>query len=231
MHTKLLVGACDHSIGPLDASITLVEYGNYECSHYRSVAQVLRTLQTEFDGQIRRIFRHFPHVTMHSLSLLAAEAAEAAASQGKFWQMHEALLARRDSLSEGTLLASATAVGLNLPQFLSDLEEHVYQERVLQDFRSGIENGVVSTPTLFINGLRYEDVAEIDVLRAAMLASILQKTGECGKFQATSPTGVYFEDPEAALHQSAPELKAHNEQLRAINPETGTGYRSHARYH
>jgi protein-disulfide isomerase len=96
MQLTLLVGPRDHSIGPADALVTLVEYGSYDCSHCRSAAQTVRAIQIEFGGQLRRVFRHFPRAMMQSLSALAAEAAEAA-SQGKFWQIHEALLARRET--------------------------------------------------------------------------------------------------------------------------------------
>jgi protein-disulfide isomerase len=184
MQQTLLVGTRDHAIGPADALVTLVEYGSYDCSHCRSAAQIVHALQIEFDGQMRRVFRHFPRVTMHSVSALAAEAAEAAASQGKFWQMHESLLARRDTLSEATLLACATTIRLNLPQFLNDLEGNVHRERVLRDFHCGLESGVVSTPTFFINGLRHDDVADRDVLRAAIMVSSLLKAGEHEKVRS-----------------------------------------------
>jgi protein-disulfide isomerase len=188
MQLLLPVGPNDHSQGPADAPVTLLEYGSYDCTHCRNAAHIVRSLQTEFDGQLRRVFRHFPRVTIHSLSALAAEAAEAAASQGKFWQMHEALLARRDTTSEGALLACATAVGLNLPRFLHDLEAHIYQERVESDFQGGLASGVVSTPTFFINGIQHEDIADIDVLRAAITKNLVAHSGEseqpCSTFGA-----------------------------------------------
>ena len=169
MQLSLPVSARDHTIGPTNAPVTLVEYGNFDCSHCRSAAQIVRALQNEFEGKLRRVYRHFPRRTMHSFSVRAAEAAEAAAIQGKFWQMHEALLSRRDPLSEGGLLACAAAIELNLPQFLHNLEESSLRERVEQDFRSGVQSGVASTPTFFINGRRYDDLADEDLLRAALM--------------------------------------------------------------
>ena len=184
MQLTISASARDHTVGLANAPVTLVEYGNYECSHCRSAAQIVRSLQAEFDGKIRRVYRHFPRRTMHSLSVRAAEAAEAAAIQGKFWQMHDALLEWRDPLSEASLLFCATSIGLNLPQFLHDMETKVHRARVEQDFKSGVQSGVASTPTFFINGRRHEDLADEELLRAAILRTAVTQTAgaESGRY-------------------------------------------------
>jgi len=168
MQRRVPVDVLDHAHGPADALITLVENGNYECSQRRRAAKTVRDLQVRFGGGIRLIYQHFPRVTMYSFSVGAAEVAEAASNQGKFWQMHEALLAQRDTLSEGSLLACASGTGLDIPQFLYELEADTHKERVKQDFQSGVGSGVAPTPTFFINGKRHDDLADQDLLHIAI---------------------------------------------------------------
>ena len=157
----------DHILGPVDAPVTLVMYGSYDCPHCRQAMAVVEEIRQAGDP-IRLIYRHFPRETAHSPSQRAAEAAEAAGRQGKFWEMHHLLLQNQEALDEANLLAHATRLGLDTRQFAADLENHTFAERVLGDLHSGVAAGVRSTPTFFINGVRHDDFWDIDTLRLAI---------------------------------------------------------------
>ncbi|HZT42711.1 MAG TPA: thioredoxin domain-containing protein [Chthonomonadaceae bacterium] len=157
----------DHTLGPADAPVTLVMYGSYDCPHCRQAMVIVDEIR-EAGDPIRLIYRHFPRETAHSPSQRAAEAAEAAGKQGKFWEMHRHLLQNQDVLDEANLLAYATAMGLDTRPFAADLENHTFVERVLEDLHSGVAAGVRSTPTFFVNGVRHDDFWDIDTLRLAI---------------------------------------------------------------
>lgn len=163
------VDATDHVLGPEDAIVTMVEYGSYDCPHCRQALAVTLSLMQELNAGgragLRLVYRHFPSQTPHSLSQMAAEAAEAAGSQGKFWEMHEHLLRNQSALDETNLLAHAMIVGLDRQRFATELEGRAYQEKVREMFQSGRESGVVSTPTFFINGVRHDGDWDLDTLR------------------------------------------------------------------
>jgi protein-disulfide isomerase len=145
----------DHVLGPETALATLLEYGDYECPFCRaaqpSVKQVLQALGDE----LRFAYRHFPLTQIHPHAALAAEAAEAAGAQGRFWEMHDLLFTNQDRLSIKDLLVYAQLVGLDLERFALDLEQHTYRPKVREDFMSGVRSGVNGTPTFFINGIRH----------------------------------------------------------------------------
>lgn len=154
----------DHFIGPEDAPVTLVEYGDLECPYCRQVSPVIRELRNRLGGRVRYVFRHFPIRTSHVHAQLAAEAAEAAGAQGKFWEMQELLLEHQESLDLNHLLDYASQLGLDLIQFKHALEEHEYAERVKEDFQGGVRSGVNGTPTFFINGVRYDGAWDLESL-------------------------------------------------------------------
>ena len=162
------VGPKDHLQGPPDAPVTLVEYGDYECPYCGEAYPVVKALQERLGDQICFVFRNFPLAQAHPHAEEAAEAAEAAASQGKFWEMHDLLYENQDALEPEDLVKYARALKLELPRFVLEIREHVYKERVREDFRSGVRSGVNGTPTFFINGVRHNGPFDLRSLLAAI---------------------------------------------------------------
>lgn len=167
-HLVLPVDTRDHALGEQNASITLVEYGHYACTHCAQVARTVQALRRSLDGELRFVYRHFPPARFHPTAQRAAEAAEAAAGQGKFWEMHWLLLEHVSRLDDATLALCAATLGLDMPRFLYDLEQGVHAGKVQRDFESGLHSGVSGTPTFYINGVRHDDYADADTLLAAM---------------------------------------------------------------
>jgi NhaA family Na+:H+ antiporter len=154
----------DHIEGTADARVTLVEYGDYECPHCRQVAPVIEQVQERFGDRLRYVFRHFPISTAHPNAQLAAEAAEAAAAQGKFWEMHDRIFQHTGPLGKPQLARFAQELDLDVEQFERELEEHLYADRVRQDFLSGVRSGANGTPTFYLNGVRYDGPWDLDSL-------------------------------------------------------------------
>jgi protein-disulfide isomerase len=166
------VSASDHAAGPDDAPVTLVEYGDYECPYCGMAHPIVKRAQRELGKQLRFVFRNFPLAESHPHARLAAQAAEAAAAQGKFWEMHDMLFEHQDGLEPEDLTGYAKSLGLDTAKFARDLESGTYAKRVRDDFRSGVKSGVNGTPTFFVNGNRYDgswanEEAFIGALRAA----------------------------------------------------------------
>lgn len=162
------VSGRDHAVGPEDASVTLVYYGDHQCPHCRMAFPIFEELGRQLEGRVRFVFRYFPLTTIHPQAELAAQAAEAAASQGKFWEMNALLFERQDNLDFESLVAYASELGLDVPRFENELKAAVHRERVQQDFESGVRSGVNGTPTFFINGLRYDGAWDLDSLLEAV---------------------------------------------------------------
>ena len=150
------VSASDHAAGPDDAPVTLVEYGDYECPYCGMAHPIVKRAQRELGNRLRFVFRNFPLAESHPHARLAAQAAEAAAAQGKFWEMHDMLFEHQDALEAEDILGYAKSLGLDTAQFARDLEAGTYAKRVRDDFRSGVRSGVNGTPTFFVNGNRYD---------------------------------------------------------------------------
>ena len=150
------VGTNDHTAGPDDAPVTLVEYGDYECPYCGMAYPVVKKAQHQLGKNLRFVFRNFPLAEAHPHARLAAQAAEAAGAQGKFWEMHDMLFEHQDALEVEDLAAYAKAIGLDTQKFERDLENGRYAARVRDDFRSGVKSGVNGTPTFFMNGARYD---------------------------------------------------------------------------
>jgi Na+/H+ antiporter NhaA len=161
----------DHIRGPDGAPVTLLEYGDFECSYCGRAEEVIRELLLASGSDARYVWRHLPLNDVHPWAQIAAEAAEAAAAQGAFWEMHDRLLGRQDDLRPQTLVAHAESLGLDVARFRSDLREHAYADRVLVDVTSADESGVSGTPTFFINGRRHYGVYDIDTLTEAVRAA------------------------------------------------------------
>jgi protein-disulfide isomerase len=152
------VGATDHLTGSAHAPVSVVEYGDFECPNCRQAQSALKLLLERFDGRVRFVFRNFPLEDVHPHALGAAEAAECAGGQGKFWPMHDLLFANQAHLKPKDLCGYAERLGLDMARFTAEMDDHVYLQRVREDLQSGIESGVRSTPTFFVNG-RIEDVS------------------------------------------------------------------------
>jgi protein-disulfide isomerase len=161
----------DHQRGAPDASVVLVEYGDYQCPYCGAAEPVVLELLRTFGEDLQQVFRHFPMAQVHPMAEVAAQSAEFAGSRGVFWQMHEALFANQDELSLPTIFAIAGS--LNLPQsaLRQALEEQTFAGKVREDFQSGVKSGVNGTPCFFVNGLRHDAGYSFEALSAAILAA------------------------------------------------------------
>ena len=146
----------DHVRGPVDAAAELVEYGDYECPYCAAAHPVVEGLLADAGDTIRFAFRHFPLSTVHPHAERAAEAAEAAGAQGRFWPMHDLLFANQHRLGDRDLLTYARALDLDVDRFASELSTGVHLGRVREDLMTGVRSGVNGTPTFFTNGVRHD---------------------------------------------------------------------------
>jgi Na+/H+ antiporter NhaA len=160
----------DHIRGPLEAPVTVVEYGDFECPYCGRAEPVVRELLREF-GDVRYVWRHLPLSDVHPHAQLAAEAAEAAAEQDAFWELHDLLFDHQDAFELGDLVGYAEELGLDLERFERDLLEHAGAGRVADDVDSADLSGVSGTPTFFINGQRHYGAYDIGTLSAAVRAA------------------------------------------------------------
>jgi protein-disulfide isomerase len=158
----------DHIQGPADAAVTLVQYGDYECPYCGAAYPIIKEAQARMGERLRFVFRNFPISTSHPHAERAAEAAEAAAAQGKFWPMHDLLYENQRDLRDRALHAYAEQLGLDVDLFDKELAEHVHADRVHEDFMSGVRSGVNGTPTFYINGVRHDDSYDPETLLAAL---------------------------------------------------------------
>lgn len=143
--------AADHSIGPSNVAVTLVEYGDFECPNCKQAAPVVRLLLSQFPERLRVVYRHFPLEEVHPHALSASEAAECAGGQGKFWPMHDLLFENQNALKSQDLDNYAQRLELDLVRFTADMNDTVYLQRIREHKQSGIISGVRATPTFFIN--------------------------------------------------------------------------------
>lgn len=150
--------AIDHIEGQSAAPITLMEYGDFECPSCFQAHGALKVMLPHFAGDLRFVFRHFPLREVHPHAELAAEAAEAAGAQGKFWPMYELLFANQHHLKEKHLLDYAAQIGLDLPRYQNEMNDHVYLQRVQEHMQGGRRLGLRSTPAFYVNGV-FTDVS------------------------------------------------------------------------
>jgi len=162
------VGAGDHILGPPGAAVTLVEYGDFECEFCGRAYPELKRLLKQVGGKVRFVFRHFPIPEEHPHAQHAAEVAEAAAAQGKFWEMHDLLYTHQSALADEDLLRYARELGLDVARVQRDLGAHTHATHVRQDFMGGVRSGVSGTPRFFINGRRHEEPGDVSTLAAAL---------------------------------------------------------------
>jgi Na+/H+ antiporter NhaA len=165
----------DHIRGPVEAAVTVIEYGDFECPYCGKAEPVVRELLADF-GDVRYVWRHLPLSDVHPHAQLAADASEAAAFQGAFWAMHDLLLDHQGDLKAGDLLAYAEQLGLDLDRFRDDLQRHVHAPRVEEDVDSADMSGVTGTPTFFVNEKRHDGAYDINSLSAAVRAAGARST-------------------------------------------------------
>ena len=177
-HSFLIVSPSiqDRIQGVLSAAVMLVMYGDYQCSQsanvYRLIKVIRRELTVSFgENYLCFIFRHFPQIQLHSHAQQAAQAAQAAAAQGQFWQMHDVLFAHQQELGNGYLVEYANRLGLDISQFLQDMSKQVHVARINEEIASGLYSGVMATPALFINGIRYTGHWNITQLVATIVTA------------------------------------------------------------
>ncbi len=165
------VGVADHVLGPESAPATLIEYGDYECPHCRQLHPIVRELMRRAEG-LRCVYRHFPLTKIHPHAVRAAEAAEAAGAQGRFWQMHDALFDNDQPLDDERLARSARRAGLDMERFTREMAEGVYAARVEEEFKSALySDRVTGTPTVYLNGALLSNVKSLDALLEAVTAA------------------------------------------------------------
>ena len=150
------LGDHDHVLGPPDAPVTLVEYGDYECPHCGRAHPIVASVLRQLGRQVRFAYRDFPLTEIHPHAQHAAEMAEAAGERGSFWPMHDLLFENQQALEDEDLIEYASRLGIDPGWSASALESGRYAQRVQEDFMSGVRSGVNGTPTFFINGIRHD---------------------------------------------------------------------------
>jgi len=152
------INANDHVLGPEHAPVVVVEYGDFECPNCKQAAPSVKLLLERFPNRVRLAYRHFPLEAAHPHALMAAEAAESASEQGKFWQMHDLLFANQQRLELKHLREYAEEVGLEMARYVAEMDDHVYLQRIREHQDSGRRSHLRATPGFFVNG-RIQDVS------------------------------------------------------------------------
>src|SRR2546426_2406202 len=159
----------DHIEGPVKAALTLVEYGDYQCPYCGAAYPEVKKVQKNLGPELLFVFRNFPLKNVHEHAMTAAETAEAAAVQQKFWPMHDFLYEHQATLGDPNIaLGYARKLGLDTQKFEREIAQHTYQKRIKEDFMSGVKSGVNGTPTFYINGVRHDGEAVAKVLIEAL---------------------------------------------------------------
>lgn len=166
------VGPQDHAQGPANAPVTLVEYGDFECPDCGRAFPIVKDIQRTLGDRLRFVFRCFPLTEIHPYAEIAAEAAECAAAQRRFWPMFDMLFEHQDALAPQDLVRYAAALGLDVPLFERDLAGHVYAGKVHAEKVSGIDSGVQGTPTFFISGRMHQGSYDYSTLLRALESAI-----------------------------------------------------------
>jgi protein-disulfide isomerase len=159
---EVTVSDTDHVRGAKDGKVTLVEFGDFQCPACGVYEPLVRQVTTDNAAVLKVVFRHFPLTQLHQNALLAAKASEAAALQGKFWEMHDMLYDKQDEWSKGLnardfVLTYATTLGLNTSKFTQDLDSKAIEDKVLAEYKEGVGLGIQGTPTFFVNGKMIEN--------------------------------------------------------------------------
>ena len=147
------IGATDHTLGPEHARVTVVEYGDFECPNCKQAAPAVKLLLERFTEHVRFVYRHFPQETLHPHARRAAEAAECAAAQGRFWPMHDLLFANQDHLQEKHLRRYAEQLELDMARYDAEMDDQIYLQRIREHVEGGRGSHLKSTPGFFVNGI------------------------------------------------------------------------------
>ena len=150
------VTAIDHRLGPEHAPVTVVEYGDFECPTCKQAAPSLQLLLQRFPGQVRLVFRHFPLEEVHPHAVCAAEAAEVAGAQGKFWEMHDLLFQNQLHLKGAQLHGYAERLNLDLARYTAEMDDEIYRQRIREHIDGGRRSGVRGTPGIFLDGVIHD---------------------------------------------------------------------------
>jgi len=165
---KVPITVEDHAQGPESADVTLVEYGDYECPHCGHAYPIVQQVQKRFGKRLRFVFRNFPLSEMHPHAEAAAEVAEFAGAQGKFWEMHDRLFENQERLGEALFLDLGEELKLSTAAIRQALEQGTFEARVRADFKGGVRSGANGTPTFFINGHRHDGSFDFETLASAI---------------------------------------------------------------
>jgi protein-disulfide isomerase len=168
----LPVSLRDHIQGKDTSPLTLVEYGDYECPYCGQAYPIIKQVQKHFGPKLRFVFRNFPVSQIHPHAQHAAEAAECAATQNKFWEMHDYLYEHQQALDDQHLEKYASELALDLARFKNDMSMHVHAARVREDFLSGVRSGVNGTPTFYIDNTRYNGSWDLETLLETLRSAI-----------------------------------------------------------
>lgn len=168
MSLSIPVGGDDHVQGTADAHVTLVEYGDYQCPGCGAAYPMVKAILNRLGTKLRFVFRNMPLSEIHPFAEMAAEAAEAAGAQGKFWEMHDGLYEHQAELGSELMSALAKRLHLDVPRFEQDLVSRKFRDHVKRDFMGGVRSGVNGTPTFFIDGARYDGILDEQSLETAL---------------------------------------------------------------
>ena len=166
------VNQTDHVLGPASAAVTVVEYGDFECPSCGQAYPAVGMLLKHFEGRMRFVFRHFPLREVHPHAELAAEAAEAAGAQGKFWEMHHLLFEHQSHLKAKSLREYAQKLELDLGRYDFEMKDQVYLQRVQEHIAGGVKSGIRATPTFYINGELHDTSFGFQQLQGAIDAAL-----------------------------------------------------------
>ena len=172
----LPVGERDHAEGSAHAAVVLVEYGDYQCPYCGAAYPIVKQIQRELGAELRFIFRNFPITNSHPRAEWAAETAEAAAAQGKFWEMHDYLYEHQRQFEDASYFTKfEKKLKLDVARLSEEVAQRAYAPRIEEDYVSGIRSGVNGTPTFFINGVRYDGYPEFQPMVSALRRAVQQK--------------------------------------------------------
>jgi protein-disulfide isomerase len=162
----------DHSEGPEHARVVVVEYGDFECPSCKVAATTPTLLMERFPNKVRFLFRHFPVTEVHPHAMLAAEASEAAAAQGKFWPMYHQLFDNQAHLNQKSLTRYASALGLDMARYAAEMDDHIYLQKVREHVEGARRSHIRATPTFFINGALQDVSFGMKALHDAVAAAV-----------------------------------------------------------
>ena len=181
VHLQRPVDESDHVLGPQSAPATLVEYGDYECPYCRQLHPMIKEMMRRAEG-LRFVYRHFPLRNVHPFAVKAAEAAEVAGAQGRFWEMHDALFEKEQSLDDEHLARLARKTGLDIERYTREMADGVHAGKVDEDFKAALfGGGVTGTPTLYLNNVRLSRIQSLEALLEAVTeagATLLASSNE-----------------------------------------------------